>query len=189
MSLFGPLAIYYSQNLVNIIERSGGFSSIAKRQFLKLFWEAYIKAFTSENIASGWRSTGLRPWNPEVVLQYIKKPASRPSSSHTHSSIESINNIIQVYRLTRKAHGPRPTPEQVLLTDHMVHIQAQNEILKHTNAGLEEALKEERRRRFKPRKLPLLPGEAPVSQAQFISPAKVTAKMAQRAEMEEEARA
>ena len=178
MNLFGPLAIYYSQNLINIVERSRGFSSIAKRQFLKLFWEAYIKAFALENIASGWRSTGLRPWNPEVVLQYIKKPASRPSSSHTHSSIESINNIIQVYRLTRKAYSPRPMPEQVLLTDYMVHIQAQNKILKYTNAGLKKALKEKRCQHFKPRKLPLLSSEALIGQAQFISPAKVTAKIA-----------
>ena len=40
-----------------------------------LFYDrARQKAFTARNIRSGWKKTGLNPWNPNIVLDTIQRP-------------------------------------------------------------------------------------------------------------------
>ncbi|OCK91846.1 uncharacterized protein K441DRAFT_572885, partial [Cenococcum geophilum 1.58] len=36
-----------------------GLSSVIKRDFFRLFWAAYNRAFTTNNILSGWANTRL----------------------------------------------------------------------------------------------------------------------------------
>lgn len=59
VSLFAPLGIYYGQELDQHMRKSEGITAITKRDFFRLFWPAYQKAFSKHNIASGWRDTGL----------------------------------------------------------------------------------------------------------------------------------
>jgi hypothetical protein len=100
VSLFAPLATYYSDSLEQFVHTTAGISSLGKRDFFTLFWPAYIKAFTASNIESGWRKTGLFPWDPNIVLSKLKpnKDASnqelmRPSSKQSSgsSALSSIN--------------------------------------------------------------------------------------------------
>ena len=85
VSLFNPLANYYSQNLNDWIFKSQGLSRISKRDFFDLFWPAHQAAFTPANIKSGWEKTGLQPFDPSQVIKQIKSNA-RPDSSHSSSS-------------------------------------------------------------------------------------------------------
>ncbi|KAF2837260.1 DDE-domain-containing protein [Patellaria atrata CBS 101060] len=64
VSLFSPLATYYSQNLDDFLSRSQGISNIAKRNFFEIFWPAYQKAFTEKNILGSFKKTGISPYNP-----------------------------------------------------------------------------------------------------------------------------
>ena len=73
VSLFSPLATYYGQELDQFIFRSQGVSGVKKRDFLMLFWPAYLKAFTDANIQSAWRKTGLFPFNPDEVLKRVDR--------------------------------------------------------------------------------------------------------------------
>jgi hypothetical protein len=41
---------------------------MSKRYFWRLFKPAFDAAFSAENIASGWRKTGLYPLDPELIL-------------------------------------------------------------------------------------------------------------------------
>jgi hypothetical protein len=85
--LFSPLATYYSQELDRWIHNCQGLVSITKRHFWKLFWVAYNKAFTKNNINSGWKKTGLHPFNPDIVLnQHPKKSEKLPSPSKSSST-------------------------------------------------------------------------------------------------------
>ncbi|KAF2838465.1 DDE-domain-containing protein [Patellaria atrata CBS 101060] len=68
VSLFSPLATYYSQNLDDFLSRSQGISNIAKRNFFELFWPAYQKAFTEKNILGSFKKSGISPYNPSEVL-------------------------------------------------------------------------------------------------------------------------
>lgn len=47
---------------------------IGKQHFTLLYDRARRKAMTSRNITSGWSKAGLRPFNPEWVLEEIEKP-------------------------------------------------------------------------------------------------------------------
>ncbi|KAL9065416.1 MAG: hypothetical protein Q9157_007483 [Trypethelium eluteriae] len=68
----------------------------------------------------------------------------------------------------------------------VLHLQAQNEILKHENSYLQQSLKQEKTRRYRNKKLPLLPGEDSNNLAQFLSPAKIKARQAAAANREQE---
>jgi hypothetical protein len=69
VSMFRPLATYYSQELDRHTRQSQGFTSLTKRDFFHNFDRAYCKAFTEANISSEWLKTGLEPFNPAEVLQ------------------------------------------------------------------------------------------------------------------------
>ncbi|KID96268.1 DDE superfamily endonuclease, CENP-B-like protein, partial [Metarhizium majus ARSEF 297] len=53
--------------------KTQGLINLSKREFWTLFWSAFEASFSPENIASGWRRTGLLPFDPEVVLSQIAK--------------------------------------------------------------------------------------------------------------------
>ena len=64
---------------------------MGKREFFKLFWPAFQRAFTAKNVLSGWEKTGLLPFAPSRVLDQITKQrpstsVSRPQSSKSSSS-------------------------------------------------------------------------------------------------------
>ena len=47
---------------------------IEKAEWLTAFIKARPLAFTAKNIASGWSGTGLRPFNPRIVLSQVPLP-------------------------------------------------------------------------------------------------------------------
>jgi len=47
---------------------------ITKFQFSSLFSEAWCKSMTIGNILSGFRATGVYPFNPNVILDKLPKP-------------------------------------------------------------------------------------------------------------------
>jgi hypothetical protein len=72
VSLFRPLASYYSQSLDAHSRLSQGLVSITKRDFFNNFYSAFDKAFTEANIKSGWLKTGIEPSDPDQVLKIFK---------------------------------------------------------------------------------------------------------------------
>jgi hypothetical protein len=54
VSLFSPLTTFYSQELDQFSLDSEGMTRLAKRDFFRLFWTAYEKAFMAKNVQSGW---------------------------------------------------------------------------------------------------------------------------------------
>ncbi len=107
VSLFNPLANFYSQNLDNWLLQSYGTCSMSKRHFWSLFKPAFDAAFTAENIASGWKKTGLHPLDKEVVLSQVRIPESRPTSSGASSlSAFSASSWKRANRHLEATYGP-----------------------------------------------------------------------------------
>jgi hypothetical protein len=81
---------------------SEGLTRLTKRDFFRLFWTAFGKAFTQSNIESGWRKTGLHPFQPEAVLdKFLSKEAfldERPSSSESSKSTLSAKDWRKIER-------------------------------------------------------------------------------------------
>jgi hypothetical protein len=114
VSLFSPLSTYYSQELNDLICKSQDLSSLTKHNFFHLFWAAYDKAFTRDNILSGWVDTGLNPLSPGIVLNAVKtrqKQASRPSSKDSNTSALSASDWRKVRKLLRDVVGEVIEPQ------------------------------------------------------------------------------
>lgn len=55
-----------------------------KADFTRLFGKAYVKAFTSETIRAAFSSTGIYPYNPEVIQPEQMMPSMATSTSATY---------------------------------------------------------------------------------------------------------
>ena len=104
VSLFRPLATYYSQALDAHTRQSLGLSSVSKRDFFAIFYPAFDKAFTAENIRSRWRKTGIEPWDPDQVLNIFGKEAGEASDDSSASATsESLrSSCLDSPRATRR---------------------------------------------------------------------------------------
>ena len=80
---FGPLKTYYREEVERLYR--GGADHIGKPHFTLLYDRARRRAFTRRNIMSGWKKTGLNPWNPDIVLNSITRPQAKEKSSQPKS--------------------------------------------------------------------------------------------------------
>ena len=91
---------------------------IDKILFLKGYSEVRLKTYTEANIQSGFKATGLIPFNPAIVLQKL------PSSPAREEEIRPTSP------LNRGSSGVSMTPRTVpQITSHM------NIILRHVEAS------------------------------------------------------
>jgi hypothetical protein len=86
---FGPLKIYYREEVERMYR--AGIKMIGKPHFTQLYDRARKRAFTERNIRSGYRKTGLYPYDPNVVLDTI----DCPSSVGERQEVETIQPIQQ----------------------------------------------------------------------------------------------
>jgi hypothetical protein len=76
VTVFGPLKQAYSAEIMDLIRL--GVNHVDKTEFLTSFVKARHKAFTASNIQSGFKATGVVPYNPMEVLADIPRPATPP---------------------------------------------------------------------------------------------------------------
>lgn len=69
VSCFGPLKKAYRAQIENKMRL--GINHISKDEFLPAFLAAHQQAITAENIQSGFKATGLVPFDPEIVLSEL----------------------------------------------------------------------------------------------------------------------
>ncbi len=67
--LLQPLKASYGKQIENLVRVR--INHITKLEFLPAFREAFKAAFTEQNIKSGFRATGLVPYEPENVLSHL----------------------------------------------------------------------------------------------------------------------
>lgn len=80
VACFGPLKTAYGR-LVQDLARRGIFH-IDKADFLAMYRQARQTVHLEQNIISGFRATGLIPFNPDRVLDILVKTPTPPSTSH-----------------------------------------------------------------------------------------------------------
>ena len=134
VSLFSPLATYYSLKLEQFIQQTTALSNIGKRDFFELFWPAFIKAFTPNNIASGWLKAGLFPWHPDHVLDQLlvnlnpdksenKSEPSRPTSKQSSNSAAlSLISIRAVRELVLKVSNQQNSAKMRQLENTIISL-------------------------------------------------------------------
>ena len=93
--VFQPLKHYYSKEL-DIMVRDG-LTNITKIEFLQCIQQARRQAFKKCTICSAFQKTGIRPFNPQVVLEVLQKrvPQRTPSPSGEQGKDEQDSSPFQ----------------------------------------------------------------------------------------------
>ena len=172
VSLFAPLARLYTNNLNDYTANSLGLVSLSKRSFWRLFWPAWQNAFTLANITSAFAKTGIWPLNPSIVLSKITiQPTEAPiipQELKTPMTSHAVRRLQQQYR---------KAPSSPLLTKLFranERLVSQHSIDQHTLNGVIGALKLEKKKRRRGKRLNLVKEED--FGAQFFSPARVVSQ-------------
>ncbi|EEA22190.1 pogo transposable element, putative [Talaromyces marneffei ATCC 18224] len=174
VAIFSPLSTAYTEQLRRFINDCQGFTRLTKRDFFRLFWASWEATFTSENILSAFKHTGLCPFNPDLVIQkFTKKIESRPSSSDSGASIIPAEDWRRLRKLVQGVFEDLYDQKAIQLKDTVLHLSTENILLKNEIAGLQRALIHSKKRSTKGRALLFdIPTENEGG-ALFMSPSKV----------------
>jgi hypothetical protein len=99
VSCFGPLKKAYGSQIENKMRL--GINHITKEEFLPAFFTAHQQTMTTGNITSGFRATGLVPFNPERVLENLGpviEATPSPRSSQTSWNPQTPKTLPQIKR-------------------------------------------------------------------------------------------
>jgi hypothetical protein len=78
---FSPLAGNYSEGLTYHLHNSQDLVPMKKGDFFRIFWAAWVNTFTEKLILSAFKSTGLIPFNPNVILnKLVTKEPEQPKT-------------------------------------------------------------------------------------------------------------
>jgi hypothetical protein len=108
VGIFAPLANYYSQTLDDLVRKSEGHASISKRDFFSLFWPAFEKAFTKDDVVSAWSNTGIWPFDPQKVLSSFPE-ANEVKTRSQQSTPRSSDSPPGIYDSPSKTRRLRST--------------------------------------------------------------------------------
>jgi pyruvate/2-oxoglutarate dehydrogenase complex dihydrolipoamide acyltransferase (E2) component len=79
VAIFQPLAKYYSNEVVDHSHEKHYW--LDKEDFIEYYQNARKKALRESNILSAWRTTGLLPFNPQIVLDKLPNRLTTPPES------------------------------------------------------------------------------------------------------------
>jgi hypothetical protein len=94
---FSPLKKAYGKQIENLVRVR--INHITKLEFLPAFKEAFKAAFTEQNIKSGFRATGLVPYNPDNVVASLDlklrtpSPPSEESQDWTSKTPQNLKEV------------------------------------------------------------------------------------------------
>jgi len=165
VSVFAPLAHYYSEGLDSLIRQSEGHTAMSKRDFFAIFWPAFEKAFTEKNITSAWSKTRVLPFDPQKVLAMFSTTggntperhlAPRPGSGISSSAFDSPSKAKRLRSVvsgsvTARDRKTRKTLEK--LGDTVLGLSAKLTLSRLRNKQLGAALRQEQRKKKRQRKV------------------------------------
>ena len=187
LRIFSPLSTAYSNAIDALMQSSGGFSRLTKRNFWILFKEAWFRALSADNICSAFAAARIHPLDPSIVLAKIAYNTPSPSLSDGESyemTPGSIRAVRRQIKAIKKDQGDLDAKIDSLCRA-AEKMAIEKEICEHENTGLRKALIDEQKRRKRAKKLGILNKEKP-GQAVFVSPAKIAVIRTRREQEEAE---
>ena len=154
VGIFGPLGKAYKK-CVYTHSRYGAVT-VSKLDFLSYYQQARIEGLSKQNILSAWRSTGLVPYNPDVVVSKLPRPKTPPYATFTNEDGVQVNVPVTPHTVTRineiiSAILSGMTPSlhaRVLdLKDTALTAVADRTVLQRTNQELLDKQKQQRRKK------------------------------------------
>lgn len=87
ISVFGPLKVHWSETCREYLYAHPG-RVVTKFQFSALFRQAWSKAMTVENICSGFKKTGVYPFEPEAILKDYPATSDLPEGNSSADELD-----------------------------------------------------------------------------------------------------
>jgi hypothetical protein len=172
--LFSPLAAAYSKELSSFILESMGFSRLTKRDFFRLFEQAWRTSIVDKNILSGFEKCGLQPFNPQRVLaRFNEQSPERPSSSESSHSALTAEDWRRIDKLLRLVVSDICDRRARKLSNTVHSLATKNLLLQQENHRLTKALCNEKKKRQRKQPLLLEASQSYDGGAIFYSPNKV----------------
>lgn len=78
-----------------------GAVTVNKLNFLSYYQSARVEGFSTQNILSAWRATGLVPYNPDVVTSKLPRPKTPPYATFTNEDGVQVNVPVTPHTATR----------------------------------------------------------------------------------------
>jgi len=78
-----------------------GAVTVTKLDFLSYYQSARLKGFYKQNILSAWRSTGLVPYNPDVVISKLPCPKTPSYATFINEDGVQVNIPVTPHTATR----------------------------------------------------------------------------------------
>jgi hypothetical protein len=171
---FRPLSVAYSQELSEFLFTSQGLTAITKRDFFRLFNKAWQTTFTPKLIASAFKSTGIEPLDPSVILnKFNQKQVDRPSSAESTQLVLSITDWRAIRALLAEVVDSMDDRRTRTLGNSIQKLIVQTQLLSAEVDGLRGALANEKKRRQRGKPLQLAAPTENQGGAIFWSPNKV----------------
>ena len=159
---FAPLATYYSQLLEQQTRLSEGQTRMTKRDFFKCFYPAWHTAFVYDNIASSWSKTGLLPFNPALVVDKLRPPNQKESmprgrskglSSSPSAYLDSPSGMRKLRTFINKIVDRKTKKVIKRLSEDLQKSKAEATLEKVGKQQAMEALRHEKKKRKRGKKL------------------------------------
>ena len=151
---------------------SQGLVSMSKRFFWKFFRAAWDGAFTEENITQAFAATGIWPFDPQRVIQKVRRvqtpPLESPAASKTPRSTKAVRRLYK--KLKKEGHIDEERGELLFVAKKLA---AYNEILRFENEGFRNAIVNEKKKRKRGKAMKFHEKGEVAGQVLFFSLAKI----------------
>jgi hypothetical protein len=133
-----------------------------------MFKAAWLASFTEKNIHSAFAKTSIFPYKPAIVLDKIQRLEPLLVSNSHESTPMTCRAVWRVH----KAYQKSPTAQRLTIIFHAnIRLATQHSIDQHTITGLMGALKDEKKKRSRGKRLNLVGEED--NRPQFYRPSEV----------------
>ncbi|PVH72219.1 hypothetical protein DL98DRAFT_553259 [Cadophora sp. DSE1049] len=152
------LSTAYFQEINDITFKSGGLVSMSKRLFWSCFKNAWEKALIPDNIYSAFKRTGIWPFHPPAVLDIITLRAKTPPPDTlvAFSAVPKTPYTPKSMRQFTHALQKNPSKEMIRKLIKANETNAANyAIAEHRAKGLTEAIRIEKKKRKRGKRLGL----------------------------------
>jgi hypothetical protein len=132
--VFKSLSAAYSNKLTEHLNNSQGLSTVAKRDFLSLFWKAWTSTATPQLIKRAFECTGIWPPNSTPILKrFHQETPPEQDSRESSTSVLSASDWRKIDRLVRAAVNTGGTNSAKKLSRTVHSISVQKQLLEHEN--------------------------------------------------------
>ena len=113
VGIFSPLANAYSKELGDFIYNGYGWERMTKANFWNIFYPAWRKALTVDNIKGAFRATGIQPFKPDAVLKQLTIDLEWEDEEGKESQVQSLANFRAFRSDSRKLNHADPVVKKL----------------------------------------------------------------------------